>query len=134
MAAQDEIRAPDWVFPGARVVTYLEKNGNISQVQIDTVIGVGQKWITLKKLGFRVNVRTLETANQAAGGYGVAKYRLVKEYSEEGQQILRDGRIRNRTGHVARAFAAWQRNPTGETERANLRTALDRLDNVIEKD
>lgn len=133
MAAK-EIAAPEWVFPGAQVVTWCRQNGNESDVRIDTVKNVGAVWITLENLPYRVSTQNLESANQAGGRFSTVIYCIAERYSEQGQRILRDARVRRATGFVARAFEAWQKNPTGETERGDLRVALDHLDNVTTED
>lgn len=131
MAAK-EFTAPEWVFPGAQVVTYYRRNGNISDVRVDTVKGVGKAWITLKNLDVRIALRKLESANQAHGGYGISVYCIVERYTEEGQELLRNERIRRATGAVTGAFETWQKDPRDEKTRKDLRAALDRLDNVFE--
>lgn len=131
MAAK-EFTAPDWVFPGAQVVTTEVVRGYVCKAWLSTVDRVGKGWITLKDFGPRIAIDRLESANQSAGRYSSLVYRITERYTEEGQELLRNERIRRATGAVTGAFETWQKDPRDEKTRKDLRAALDRLDNVFE--
>jgi hypothetical protein len=133
VAAQQDIKAPEWVFPGAQVVATKVLHGDVQQAWLSTVTRVGKGWVTLKDLDPRIALDKLESANQASGPYSSLVYRITERYSEEGQALLSEERIRRATAKLNAVFEAWQKDPRNEVIRAAIRAALDRLDAAIEK-
>lgn len=131
MAAQKEFTAPEWVFPGAKVVRVTENRSNVVAV-VDTIKSVGKAWITLENEVVRIGIRNLRSAHQGSS-YDGRVIRIVEGGTEEAQRLLADTRVLRATVLVQRCAKAWESNPRGEAERSNLRAALDRLDNAIEK-
>lgn len=131
MAAQNEIVAPEWVFPGAQVVVATRKH-SVTVALVDTVKAVGKMWITLENEPVRIKVKNLESAHQGST-YAGSTVSIVEQYSEKGQRLLAETRVFRATNRVKRCIDAWKNNPRGETERGDLRDALDRLDTAIEK-
>jgi len=132
MAAK-EFTAPEWVFPGAQVVTSEVVRGDVRDAWLSTVDKVGKGWITLKGFGPKIAIDRLESANQNSGPYSTRIYRITEQYTEDGQKLLNDSRIRRATSRLNAQFEAWKKDPRNETIRAGLRKALNQLDTAIEK-
>lgn len=129
MAAEQDIKAPEWVFPGAQVVVVSEGRRG-SSVEVETVKNVGKQWVTLEGSSTRFPLGTLKRDRASWDGFSA---RLVELYSEEGQRWLWRKRRTNVRLGVRAAVKAWEEKPYSAQTRADLRAALDKLDAVIEE-